>query len=65
MIKFLLTTLTKLLEIFKGFSCKMGMCCVSNCNTAEHIEKALTPDGEDIKERWRKVKGLDGDIETK
>lgn len=57
MIKFLLTTLTKLLEYFKGFSCKMGMCCVSNCNTAEHIEDVMKP-------KWVGVKGLDGDLKT-
>tara|TARA_R110002110_G_scaffold314079_1_gene527317 strand:- start:201 stop:398 length:198 start_codon:yes stop_codon:yes gene_type:complete len=56
---FILLTLTKLLEFFKGMSCRMGMCCNSECNGGKEKE-----DG-GMKVRWKDVEGLDGDKEDK
>ena len=55
---FVLIVLTKVLAFFKGMSCKMGMCCESKCSKAKEKEKE-----EDLKDRWKGVKGLDGDKE--
>lgn len=53
MIKSILSALTSLLDLFKGISCKFGLCCRSECSKVN-----------EFKDRWEGVKGLDGDIKT-
>ena len=57
--QFVLTALTKVLEFFKGLSCKVGMCCGSKCSSECNKNKG------DMKDRWEGVKGLDGDRDDK
>lgn len=58
-LNFVLVALTKLLDFFKGITCKIGMCCGGNCSSECSRGKG------DMKDRWEGVKGLDGDREDK
>ena len=61
-LNFVLVALTKVLEFFKGISCKIGMCCGGKCNSECGGKKE---EDDDLKERYKGVKGLDGDKEDK
>lgn len=50
---FVLVLVQKLLNLLAKVRCKVGMCCGSKCSSE--------CSGNDVKPRWKGVKGLDGD----